>query len=94
MIVETRNRQFGGLWLSAMLERLTEACPNARIVRESERWSRRAAARRGRCRIYGPAQLRGETLPFDPEAVDVQIAWTPIRNTATIAWVATWPKQA
>jgi hypothetical protein len=72
------------------LDRIVASCPEANIVLESQQWSRMAAIQQGECTIYEPGE-QGDTLPFDPTEVAVQITYFWNGEAFDLAWVATWP---
>ncbi len=78
---------------SELLESIVTACPDANVVRESQQWSKFAAIDQGDCTIYDADELTGETLPFDPSEVAVQVTYyyDTAESQWDLAWVATWP---
>jgi hypothetical protein len=76
------------------LDRIAGSCPDANIVQGSLAWSRLSAIQAGDCTIHERAELDGETLPFDPSTVAVQITYQWDGVAFDLAWVAIWPYRA
>lgn len=77
---------------SDRLDRVVASCPEANVVLESQQWSQLAAIQIGGT-IFEADQFVGDSLPFDPSDIAVQVAyfWDRKNEQWDLAWVATFP---